>query len=89
MASDGIEPTRCGERLDTVLDFAELREFVDLKIKNYSSGMMVRLAFSIMIQADADTMLIDEVLAVGDAAFGQKCMEVFYERRRRGRRSCW
>ena len=71
--------------LDTVLDFAELREFVDLKIKNYSSGMMVRLAFSIMIQADADTMLIDEVLAVGDASFGQKCMEVFYERRRRGK----
>ena len=68
-----------------MLDFAELREFVDLKIKNYSSGMMVRLAFSIMVQADADTMLIDEVLAVGDAAFGQKCMEVFYERRRAGK----
>jgi ABC-2 type transport system ATP-binding protein len=81
----GLSRREAARRLDTVLDFAELREFVDLKIKNYSSGMMVRLAFSIMIQADADTMLIDEVLAVGDAAFGQKCMEVFYERRRSGR----
>jgi ABC-2 type transport system ATP-binding protein len=71
--------------LDAVLDFAELREFVELKVKNYSSGMMVRLAFAIMVQADADVMLIDEVLAVGDAAFGQKCMDVFYARRRAGR----
>jgi ABC-2 type transport system ATP-binding protein len=71
--------------LDAVLDFAELRDFVELKIKNYSSGMMVRLAFAIMVQADADVMLIDEVLAVGDAAFGQKCMDVFYARRRAGR----
>src|SRR5947209_17674755 len=47
--------------------------------------MMVRLAFSIMVQADADIMLIDEVLAVGDASFAQKCMDVFYERRRRGK----
>jgi ABC-2 type transport system ATP-binding protein len=71
--------------LDAVLDFAELRDFVELKVKNYSSGMMVRLAFAIMVQADADVMLIDEVLAVGDAAFGQKCMDVFYARRRAGR----
>ena len=71
--------------LDTVLDFAELRDFSELKIKNYSSGMMVRLAFAIMVQADADIMLIDEVLAVGDAAFGQKCMDVFYERRDAGK----
>ena len=81
----GLSRREAARRLDTVLDFAELRDFVDLKIKNYSSGMMVRLAFSIMIQADADTMLIDEVLAVGDAAFAQKCMEVFYERRRTGK----
>jgi ABC-type polysaccharide/polyol phosphate transport system ATPase subunit len=81
----GLSRREAARRLDTVLDFAELRDFVDLKIKNYSSGMMVRLAFSIMIQADADTMLIDEVLAVGDAAFGQKCMDVFYERRRAGK----
>jgi ABC-2 type transport system ATP-binding protein len=72
-------------RLDTVIDFAELHEFVDLKLKNYSSGMMVRLAFAIMVQADADIMLIDEVLAVGDAAFAQKCMDVFHDRRRAGK----
>jgi energy-coupling factor transporter ATP-binding protein EcfA2 len=68
-----------------VLDFAELREFVDLKLKNYSSGMMVRLAFAVMVQANADVMLVDEVLAVGDAAFGQKCMDVFREKRQSGK----
>ncbi len=70
--------------LDAVLDFAELDDFVDLKLKNYSSGMMVRLAFSVMARANADIMLIDEVLAVGDAAFAQKCMDVFRERRNQG-----
>jgi ABC-2 type transport system ATP-binding protein len=71
--------------LDEVLDFAELREFVDLKLKNYSSGMLVRFAFAVMIRADADIMLVDEVLAVGDAAFARKCMDVFRERRRAGK----
>jgi hypothetical protein len=60
-----------------VIEFAELEEFVDLKLKNYSSGMHVRLAFSVMIQVDADILLIDEVLAVGDASFQQKCFDVF------------
>jgi ABC-type polysaccharide/polyol phosphate transport system ATPase subunit len=64
-------------RLDEVLEFAELEEFVDLKLKNYSSGMLVRLAFSLMIQSETDILLIDEVLAVGDAAFQQKCADVF------------
>jgi ABC-2 type transport system ATP-binding protein len=81
----GLSRREARRRLDAVLDFAELRDFVDLKVKNYSSGMMVRLAFAVMIQADADIMLIDEVLAVGDAAFGQKCMDVFYERRKAGK----
>ena len=81
----GLTRREAGADLDAVLDFAELRDFVELKVKNYSSGMMVRLAFSIMVQADADIMLIDEVLAVGDAAFAQKCMDVFYERRAAGR----
>ncbi len=71
--------------LDQVLEFAELEEFVDLKLKNYSSGMMARFAFAVMVQADADVMLIDEVLAVGDAAFSQKCMDVFREKRRAGK----
>ena len=70
--------------LDAVLAFAELEDFVDLQLKNYSSGMLVRLAFAVMVQADADIMLIDEVLAVGDAAFAQKCMDVFHEKRRDG-----
>ena len=72
-----------------MLDFAELEEFVDLKLKNYSSGMLVRLAFAAMIQADADVLLIDEVLAVGDAAFQQKCAEVFREMRAPTGRSSW
>ncbi|MGH3265253.1 MAG: ABC transporter ATP-binding protein, partial [Trebonia sp.] len=81
----GLTRRESQRMLDDVLEFAELREFAELKIKNYSSGMMVRLAFAIMVQADADVMLIDEVLAVGDAAFGQKCMDVFYERRDAGK----
>ncbi|MGZ4403505.1 MAG: ABC transporter ATP-binding protein, partial [Gaiellaceae bacterium] len=72
-------------RLDSVLEFAELQDFVDLKLKNYSSGMMVRLAFAVMVEADADVMLVDEVLAVGDAAFAQKCTDVFREKRDAGK----
>src|SRR6201995_5349903 len=70
----GLTRQEAWRRLDAVLEFAELEQFADLKLKNYSSGMMVRLAFAVMVEADADVMLIDEVLAVGDAAFGQKCM---------------
>jgi ABC-type polysaccharide/polyol phosphate transport system ATPase subunit len=81
----GLTMREARRRLDAVLDFAELRDFVDLKLKNYSSGMMVRLAFAVMVQADADVMLIDEVLAVGDAAFMQKCMDSFHERKRAGK----
>jgi ABC-2 type transport system ATP-binding protein len=81
----GLGRREARRRLDSVLDFAELREFVDLKLKNYSSGMMVRLAFAVMVEADADVMLIDEVLAVGDAAFAQKCTDVFREKRSSGK----
>jgi ABC-type polysaccharide/polyol phosphate transport system ATPase subunit len=81
----GLGRREARRRLDAVLDFAELRDFVDLKLKNYSSGMMVRLAFAVMVEADADIMLVDEVLAVGDAAFAQKCLDVFREKRRAGR----
>src|SRR5213078_1375216 len=73
----GLSPREARRRFDSVIDFAELRDFTDLKLKNYSSGMMVRLAFSVMIQVDAEILLIDEVLAVGDAAFQQKCFEEF------------
>jgi ABC-2 type transport system ATP-binding protein len=81
----GLGRREAQRRLDAVLDFAELRGFVDLRLKNYSSGMMVRLAFAVMVQADADIMLIDEVLAVGDASFAQKCLDVFREKRRAGK----
>ncbi|HTX30987.1 MAG TPA: ABC transporter ATP-binding protein [Solirubrobacteraceae bacterium] len=81
----GLTRREAAGRLDAVLEFAELQEFVDLKLKNYSSGMLVRLAFATMIQADADVMLVDEVLAVGDASFAEKCLEVLRERRRRGK----
>jgi ABC-type polysaccharide/polyol phosphate transport system ATPase subunit len=81
----GLSRQEARRRLGAVLEFAELEQFADLKLKNYSSGMMVRLAFAVMVQADADIMLIDEVLAVGDAAFGQKCMDVFRARRDAGK----
>jgi ABC-type polysaccharide/polyol phosphate transport system ATPase subunit len=77
----GLERREARSRLGAVLEFAELEEFVDMKLKNYSSGMLVRLAFSVMIQSDAEILLIDEVLAVGDAAFQQKCADVFHEMR--------
>jgi ABC-type polysaccharide/polyol phosphate transport system ATPase subunit len=81
----GLSRREAARRLDAVLEFAELEDFVDLELKNYSSGMLVRFAFAVMVQADADIMLIDEVLAVGDAAFAQKCMDVFHEKRRAGK----
>jgi ABC-type polysaccharide/polyol phosphate transport system ATPase subunit len=81
----GLSKREARRRLHAVLDFAELGEFVDLKLKNYSSGMMVRLAFAVMVQADADIMLVDEVLAVGDVGFAQKCMDVFHDKRRAGK----
>lgn len=71
------------EEMDTmyndIWEFAELKDFQDQKLKNYSSGMQVRLAFSIAIRARGDILLLDEVLAVGDAAFQQKCNRYFSE----------
>jgi ABC-type polysaccharide/polyol phosphate transport system ATPase subunit len=80
----GLSPREARARFDSVIDFAELGDFVDLKIKNYSSGMLVRLAFSVMIHVDAEILLIDEVLAVGDAAFQQKCYDEFERIRESG-----
>jgi ABC-type polysaccharide/polyol phosphate transport system ATPase subunit len=77
----GLTPAEARERVEQVIEFAELQQFTDLKLKNYSSGMHVRLAFSVMIQVDADILLIDEVLAVGDAAFQQKCFDEFHRLR--------
>lgn len=81
----GLTPREARRRVDAVFDFAELDDFRELRLKNYSSGMSVRLAFSVMLQADADIMLIDEVLAVGDASFQQKCADVFNDMRAIGK----
>ncbi len=81
----GLSPREARARYDAVIDFAELREFEELKLKNYSSGMHVRLAFAVAIQVDAEVLLVDEVLAVGDAAFQQKCFDVFSRMRDEGR----
>jgi ABC-type polysaccharide/polyol phosphate transport system ATPase subunit len=81
----GLSRKQAAERFDEIIAFAELEEFLDLKLKNYSSGMHVRLAFSVAVQADADVLLIDEVLAVGDAAFQQKCFEQFERMKREGK----
>ncbi len=81
----GLTRKQAVERFDDILAFAELEEFVDLKLKNYSSGMYVRLAFATAVQVDADILLIDEVLAVGDASFQQKCFDEFTRLRDAGR----
>ncbi len=73
----GFSNKEIDDMYDEIVDFAELREFMDQKLKNYSSGMQVRLAFSIAIRAKGDILLLDEVLAVGDAAFQQKCNDYF------------
>jgi ABC-2 type transport system ATP-binding protein len=81
----GLPRAEAVRRFDRILQFAELEEFVDLKLKNYSSGMHVRLAFSTAIQVDADVLLLDEVLAVGDARFQEKCFDVFRRMKSEGR----
>jgi ABC-type polysaccharide/polyol phosphate transport system ATPase subunit len=81
----GLSRRQARARFDEVIAFAELEEFIDLKLKNYSSGMLVRLAFATAIQDDAEILLIDEVLAVGDAAFQQKCFEEFFRLKREGK----
>lgn len=68
---------------EDIVEFAEIERFMDQKLKNYSSGMQVRLAFSIAIRAKSDILLLDEVLAVGDAAFQQKCYSYFEELKQR------
>jgi len=73
----GLTRKQIEQRFDEIIAFAELERFVDAKLKNFSSGMYVRLAFSVAIQVDADILLMDEVLAVGDVGFQAKCFEVF------------
>lgn len=75
----GLTRKEVVEKYQEIVDFAELEKFMDQKLKNYSSGMQVRLAFSIAIQAHNDILLIDEVLAVGDSNFQRKCFNIFSE----------
>lgn len=77
----GFSNEEMDKMYDDIWEFAELKPFQDQKLKNYSSGMQVRLAFSIAIRAQGDILLLDEVLAVGDAAFQQKCNNYFKELR--------
>ena len=81
----GLSRRQARERFEGIIAFAELEEFLDMRLKNYSSGMTVRLAFSVAIQVDAEILLIDEVLAVGDASFQQKCFDEFHRLKREGR----
>jgi len=81
----GLTRKEARARFDEIIAFAELEEYLDLKLKNYSSGMYVRLAFSVAVQVDADVLLIDEVLAVGDSAFQQKCFDRFYQLSEQGK----
>ncbi|MDR1196689.1 MAG: ATP-binding cassette domain-containing protein [Candidatus Nomurabacteria bacterium] len=73
----GFSRDEVDKMYNSIVDFAELEDFMDQKLKNYSSGMKVRLAFSVAIKANADILLLDEVLAVGDAAFKKKCYAYF------------
>lgn len=81
----GLPPKTIAARFKQIVDFAEVENFLDLKIKNFSSGMQARLAFAIAIQTDADLYLCDEVLAVGDQGFQAKCRAVFKEWRQQGK----
>jgi ABC-2 type transport system ATP-binding protein len=77
----GFSRSEIDEMYDDIVSFAELKDFMEERLKNYSSGMQVRLAFSIAIRAQGDILLLDEVLAVGDEAFQKKCTDYFYSQK--------
>jgi ABC-type polysaccharide/polyol phosphate transport system ATPase subunit len=81
----GLTKREIHARFDEIVDFAELREFIDAPVKTYSSGMYMRLGFAVAIHVDPDVLLIDEVLAVGDEGFTHKCLDKFAEFRRRNK----
>jgi ABC-type polysaccharide/polyol phosphate transport system ATPase subunit len=81
----GLTRREVEQRFDEIVDFAELREFIDAPVKTYSSGMYMRLGFAVAIHVDPDVLLIDEVLAVGDEAFTRKCLDKIAEFHRRGK----
>ncbi len=80
----GMSSRSIRERFDEIVDFAELWEFMDTPVKRYSSGMYMRLGFSVAVHSDPDILLVDEVLAVGDAVFAEKCLAKVREFQERG-----
>lgn len=80
----GLTRKEIDERLEDIIEFSELRDFIDNPIRTYSSGMYMRLAFSVAINVDADVLLIDEILAVGDVSFQKKCLERLNEIKKKG-----
>jgi len=78
----GLTKREIQERFDEIVDFAELREFIDAPVKTYSSGMYMRLGFAVAINVNPDVLLVDEVLAVGDEGFTHKCLDKFAEFKR-------
>ncbi|HEY3738149.1 MAG TPA: ABC transporter ATP-binding protein [Jatrophihabitans sp.] len=81
----GMSKSQIDDKFDAIVDFSGIGEFIDQPVKNYSSGMYVRLGFSVAINVDPDILLVDEVLAVGDANFQDKCMEKFASFRKQGK----
>jgi ABC-type polysaccharide/polyol phosphate transport system ATPase subunit len=81
----GLSRAETRQRFDNIIGFSELERFVDQKLKNFSSGMLVRLAYSIAIQVEFDVLLLDEVLAVGDEHFQEKCFATFERFRTEGK----
>jgi ABC-type polysaccharide/polyol phosphate transport system ATPase subunit len=72
------------EQFNSIVDFAELWEFIDTPVKRYSSGMYGRLGFAVAVHSNPEVLLVDEVLSVGDAFFGEKCLEKMHEFQRQG-----
>ena len=81
----GLTKREIAKRFDEIVEFAELREFIDAPVKTYSSGMYMRLGFAVAIHVDPDVLLVDEVLAVGDEGFTHKCLDQFADFKRRGK----
>jgi ABC-type polysaccharide/polyol phosphate transport system ATPase subunit len=81
----GLSKREVTRRFDEIVDFAEMKEFIDAPVKTYSSGMYMRLGFAVAINVDPDVLLVDEVLAVGDEGFTHKCLDKFAEFKRRGK----
>ncbi|HEX6464894.1 MAG TPA: ABC transporter ATP-binding protein [Vicinamibacterales bacterium] len=81
----GLSKREVARRFDEIVEFAELREFIDAPVKTYSSGMYMRLGFAVAIHVDPEVLLVDEVLAVGDEGFTHKCLDEFADFKRRGK----